>query len=129
MTRPKILLILAVVLLLGWRAWHVHHRSQAPAATISVATASDGLPSAAPLPLRLLAARPHSEIDRPLRLARANAATSAMPGPRAGRIAAHRRIMVLLYLAGLIGAGAFAFAPGHRPLADPLDWEISAPDR
>ncbi|WP_294233368.1 DUF2306 domain-containing protein [uncultured Sphingomonas sp.] len=37
----------------------------------------------------------------------------AIAAARAGRIAAHRRIMVLLYLAGLIGAGAFAFAPGR----------------
>ena len=37
----------------------------------------------------------------------------AIAAARAGRIETHRRVMVSLYLAGLIGAGSFAFLPGR----------------
>ncbi|MDY0959310.1 DUF2306 domain-containing protein [Sphingomonas sp. CFBP8993] len=37
----------------------------------------------------------------------------AIAAARAGRIATHRKVMVSLYLAGLIGAGSFAFMPGR----------------
>lgn len=37
----------------------------------------------------------------------------AITAARAGRIETHRKVMVSLYLAGLIGAGSFAFLPGR----------------
>ncbi len=37
----------------------------------------------------------------------------AITAARAGRIDTHRKVMVSLYLAGLIGAGSFAFLPGR----------------
>lgn len=37
----------------------------------------------------------------------------AIAAARAGRIDTHRKVMVGLYLAGLIGAGSFAFLPGR----------------
>lgn len=37
----------------------------------------------------------------------------AIAAARAGKIDTHRKVMVSLYLAGLIGAGSFAFMPGR----------------